>query len=218
MMGMVTAGSADKTTQVLQWLGWAHKDYFAARILLLEGHLVQHIVLSSTSIEKYLKTVSFISHLKFPRSCHDVLRLVAVLESKGIKLNLKADYLSLLKKSYELRYPDNLMPGYNICLSQAKLLTELDHSVFEIRKGFHLTKVTGEDIETRLSQLLKIQDRALMDCNSTFGDVKRDEIFTHKNKLYELRVLPDRTIMEAQYQSTEGKDDGVFDQVALKPG
>jgi HEPN domain-containing protein len=217
-MGTLTADSGQKATQVLQWLGWADKDYISARTLLLEGHLIQGMVLSNTAVEKYFKAVCFLAGLRFPKSCHDVPELHRIIRSQEIKPNLNTDYLSLLKKAYELRYPDNLSPGYNICLGQAKLLTELDHSVFEIRKGFDIRKANAESIETRLSHMLKTQDKALMDSNSAFGDAKRDDIFREKNGFYELRVLPGGIIMEAEYQSTEAKDDGVFDEVALKPG
>ncbi len=217
-MGTLTADSGQKAQRVLQWVNWADKDYISARSLLLADLLVQGTILSNTAVEKYLKAVCSLVALTFPKSCHDVPKLHRIIRSKEIKPNVNTDYLSLLKKAYELRYPDNLSPGYNICLAQAKLLTELDHSVCEIRKGFGFRKANGENIETRLSHLLKTQDKALMDSNSAFGDAKRDEIFKDKNRFYELRVLPDGTIMEAEYQSTEARDDGVFDEVALRPG
>jgi uncharacterized protein YxjI len=217
LMGIVSA-RPEETGKIVTMLGWADKDYLSARPLLLASLLVQGTVLSNTAIEKYLKTICLMAAATFPRACHDVPVLYGILMSRGIDLGLNPQYLELLRKAYELRYPDNLEAGYNICLSQAKLIAELDSTVFKIRKGFQFRRSDGKPVASYLDQLLEVRDKNLLDLNSSFGATARNDIFTQKNSCYELRVLENGSIIEAQYQTTGVKDDGVFDLVALRPG
>lgn len=215
-MTLIRANSESKAKQILQWVNWADKDYISARMLLLQGFLVQGATLSNTAIEKYLKAVCLVAGLPFPKT-HQVPKLDALIRSKGIKLKLNAEYLGLMSKAYELRYPDNLPTGYNICLSQAKLLAELDLSVFELRKGFGFGFSSGKAVKTRFDILLKHKDKTLVDSNCAFASAKRKTLFEEKTRHFELRVLPGGNIIEAEYQSAGVKDDGIFDVVALKP-
>jgi HEPN domain-containing protein len=216
-MRTIRAESEAKAKQILQWVDWADKDYISARMLLVEGLLVQGAVFSNTAIEKYLKAICLAAALPFPKT-HQVPDLDGLIRSRGINLKLNADYLRIMSKAYELRYPDSLPVGYNICLSQAKLLTELDCSVFEIRKGFGFRVGSGKGVRTRFDILLEAKDKTLTDSNCAFGSAKREEVFGEKNRHYELRVLQDGNIIEAEYGTEGTKDDGIFDVVALKPG
>jgi len=126
-----------KGSIVLKWIGWADNDYIAARLLLLNDRLVQGSALiqgsslSNTAIEKYLKAVFLHLDMKIPRGFkgHDVSNLYKEIKKKGITLDISEDYLSMLFKSYRLRYPD-LNPGDNFILCKTKLLIELDHTVY----------------------------------------------------------------------------------------
>jgi hypothetical protein len=216
-MGIVNA-SLGETGKIVRWLSWADKDYLSARPLLLASLLVQGAVLSNTAIEKYLKTICLMASATFPRACHDVPVLNGILISKGIDLGLNQQYLELLRKAYEVRYPDNLESGYSICLSQAKLVTELDSTVFKIRKGFEFRHSNGKRLTTYLDHLLESQNKLLLDFNSSFGVAARNDTFTEKNSCYELTVLENGAIIEAEYRTTGVKDDGAFDLVALRLG
>jgi hypothetical protein len=216
-MGILKAALSE-TARIVEWLTWADKDYVSARPLLLADLLIQGAVLSNTAIEKYFKTICFMGKVTFPKACHDIPKLYEILVSRRIDLGLNQEYLGLLSKVYELRYPDNLDSGYNISLSQAKLITELDSTVFKIRKGFGFKGASGEKVGTYFDHLLELQNKILLDCNCSFGVAAREDIFKEKNSCYELRVLDNGTIMEAEYRTTGVKDDGVFDVVGLKPG
>lgn len=216
-MGTLRTESSE-VVNVVQWLNWADKDYVSARALLLADFLVQGAVLSNTAIEKYLKTICFMANIGFPKACHDGPRLSVILSSQNVILKLSQEYMQLLKKVYELRYPDNLNCGFNVSLSQAKLITELDSSVFTIRKGFDLKRASGKPAPTYFDHLLESQDNTLLAFNSSFGGVKRSDIFREKNGCYELRVLDNRAIVEASYRTNDVQDDGVFDVVGLRPG
>ena len=196
---------------------WADRDYISARVLLLRGFLVQGAALSDTAVEKYLKTVCLVASVPFPMS-HNASRLAEIVRARGINLALNQAYLDLLTKAYRMRYPDDLEPGFNIVLSQPKLLTELDSSVHEVRKGFNFARTSGKPVETYLDALARTQDAALLQDNFAFANVPREEIFRAERACYELRVLPDGSFIDASYETTEIRDDRDLKQTGRRPG
>jgi HEPN domain-containing protein len=204
---------------VRRWLDWADNDYIAARRLLLSDLLVQGSGLSNTAIEKYLKTLFVALNLKFPRGYegHNICTLYEKLKAeKGLDLEINEEYLALLFKSYPLRYPDDLKTGFNIVLCRTKLLVELDHTVYEIRKGISFENA-GKTIDTSIETLQKRGDPALLDKNCYFGNYDRATIFKEISPCYELRVFKDDVLVET-FMSHEGiEDNGKFDVEALKP-
>jgi HEPN domain-containing protein len=75
--GSERVASATPAERILLWLGWADKDYVAARRLLLNAYLPQGAALGNTALEKYLKTLLMILGKKVPRS-HDVVALLRI--------------------------------------------------------------------------------------------------------------------------------------------
>ena len=55
MLTRTALGGQAETT--LRWIRWADADYLGARLLLLQGLLVQGAALANTALEKYLKAV-----------------------------------------------------------------------------------------------------------------------------------------------------------------
>lgn len=202
-----------------RWLSWADQDYIGARALLLKRLIVQGSGLSNTAIEKYLKTVLIMKGIPFPRGRdgHNVVLLNESLVGAGVDLKLNAQYLNILTKAYRLRYPDDLEPGFNIVLEQMKMLTELDTTVHRIRRGFGF-KQGDRTRQTKVDLLLEQKAPKLLERNSAFAECSRVELFSESSQVYELRILPDGTPLEATYETDQIKDDGRFDLEALKPG
>src|SRR4051794_26397796 len=73
-IGSESVASAAPAERILLWLGWADKDYVAARRLLLNAYLAQGAALGNTALEKYLKTLFMILGKKVPRS-HNIVAL-----------------------------------------------------------------------------------------------------------------------------------------------
>jgi hypothetical protein len=95
-------------------------------------------------------------------------------------------------------------------------LAELDHTVYEIRKGFNFEK-NGEKIVTRIENLMEEKNPILLNKNCYFGNFDRAELFKEQSYCYVLRVDPNMGILEAYYFTNEIKDDGKFDVEGLKP-
>lgn len=199
-----------------QWVRWADNDYVAARQLLLTDMLVQGCSLSNTCIEKYLKALFMISGLKVPRG-HNIFKLNNAIKENGLKLDINEEYLALLFRSYRLRYPDDLPSGFNVALNRTKLLVELDHTVYEIRKGFNF-EIGDKKITIGLELLQEKKDPVLLNKNCYFGNYERAALFGEESSCYELRVLGGEGILEAHYRTAQVDDDGKFDVEGLKPG
>ncbi|MFL6351792.1 MAG: HEPN domain-containing protein [Bryobacteraceae bacterium] len=124
--GSESVTSAAPAERILLWLGWADKDYAAARRLLLNAYLVQGAVLGNTALEKYLKTLFIMLGKKVPRS-HDVVALhESLLKHLPNLEEISVNFLKVLCKAYRLRYPDDLQIEFSLSLEQPKILTELD--------------------------------------------------------------------------------------------
>jgi hypothetical protein len=215
-MGHIS-GEGEQATKSIQWVGWADNEYIAARLLLLNNALVQGSGISNTTIEKYLKALFVLLGLKIPKGFkgHNICNLYDEIKKKGLELKISEEYLALLFKSYRLRYFDDLKPGFNIALDRTKLLVELDHTVYEIRKGFNFG-FGDKKLTTKLEQFQENKDPVLLNKNCYFGNYDRSALFGEECSCYELRVLEDG-IMEIYYLTKGIDDDGKFDTEGLKP-
>lgn len=202
----------------LQWVGWADNEYIAARQLLLSNFLIQGSGLSNTTIEKYLKALFALLGLKIPRGFkgHNIYDLYNKINAQGINLPINKKYLALLFKSYKLRYPDDLEPGYNIALNRTKLLIELDHTVYKIRKGFDFHN-SNKKVVTIMEGFNEENKSILLNKNCFFGSYNRQDLFKENCFCYELRVLNNGEILEASYCTTRINDDDKFEEEGLKP-
>ena len=203
----------EQAKKSIMWIRWADNDYIAARQLILADLLVQGSGLSNTSIEKYFKALIMLLGLKNPRG-HNICNLYNELKNKELKLKISEKYLELLFKSYSLRYPDDLLPGFNIVLEKAKLLCELDCTVYEIRKGFNFG-TTYEKGTATIESLQEKKNPVLLNKNCYFGNYDRAQLFREISSCYELRVL-EQGILEVFYFADHIEDNRKFDAEGLK--
>ncbi len=184
---------------IVDWLRWADEDYIAARQLLLSNLLKQGAGLSNTAIEKYFKTIFLIKKLPF-RKNHDIPDLFKQLKENGISLNLNPDYLALLFKLYKLRYPDDLNTGLSVGIDRTRLLTELDFSVFEVRKWFNSFS-PREPIGNTIEDLSARKDTRLLEKNCYFGSANREALFAEDSSRFAMRVLEPDDLTWAEYET-----------------
>jgi len=199
----------------LQWLRWADQDYLAARAILLNGFVLQGATIANTAIEKYLKTLLAVRKAKFGFT-HDIAALYLSLKASGTAPPLSMDFLSLLGKAYQLRYPDSVEPGFNLSLPLNKILVEVDFTVHALRSGLHFQSADGRPIYTTLDNLGQ-HESTLTDRNVAFGNYSRQKAFAAASPVYEMRVLPGGNIIEANYITSSVTDDAIFNGEALLP-
>lgn len=71
-------------------------------------------------------------------------------------------------------------------------------------------------MKTAFDVMLEKADPRLVDRNCAFSNYKRAELFNEAVPCYDIRVLPDGTIMQATY-TAYSKDNGDFEGEALAP-
>ena len=214
-VGGVAGKPAEK---VVTWLGWADKDYVASRRLLLKAYLPQGAALANTALEKYFKTLLLLAGEKVPK-VHDISALHEQLITVFPKLpEVNRTYLALLGKAYELRYPDALKPGFSVSLSQAKTLTELDRTVYQIRRGFKFNRSSGRAVELWMDARIAEGAPDLIEANCYFGNADRPKVFEQFPHYYEMRVVSEDDILEVYYEAVAAPDDGLFPLEGLIPG
>jgi HEPN domain-containing protein len=199
MMAVIEV-AGKKSTYTLRWLAWADEDYIAARTLLLDGLVVQGAALANTAVEKYLKGVCELRNISFRGAGHDVSKLNGLLHRNGVTLGLNLDFLEFLNKAYQLRYPDDLVPGFNMALNSAATLVETDLTVKRIRKGFTF-KQDGEPVQTRFDILLREGAAPLVAKNCAIDCAARENLFSGPSWSYEIRVLQNDVVLQARYQT-----------------
>jgi HEPN domain-containing protein len=206
----------EQAKKTMQWVAWADNEYITARQLLLtDTALVQGCILSDTAIEKYLKALLVLLGLKNPK-LHKVDKLYEKIKNNGLNLNINEEYLTLLAKSYQLRYFDDLPLGFNISVTRTKMLVELDHTVFEIRNKFNFKICSKKTANMRFDRLLEGNDSVLLSKNCYYGNYDRSTLFKEQSYCYELRVL-EQGILEIHYLADGINDDGKYDVEGLKP-
>jgi len=207
--------SGKQAEEMLMWIRWANTDYLVARMMLLQGFLVQGSILATTTIEKYLKAVYCYSNMKVPKS-HDVAGLYAQLTHKNpSNLDVNPSFLRLLRKAYKLRYPDELNDGFNIALNQAKLLAQLDRSVFELTKRFDIRK-NDQPVLMVLDEAKLAHDQRILVRNVAVDPSQIPALFSQPSQSCDLRNHRG-AIFEVFYQTLSVADDLIFELDGFVP-
>jgi len=174
--------------ETLLWLRWADTDYRSARLLLLQGLLVQGAAFSNTAIEKYLKSLFAHRMVPIPHS-HQVARLYERIKNEtGSDLGVNESYLRLLEKAYKLRYPDDAADGFNIALNQARLLAELDRTVKKVIERFQIVRRDrNENILLILERAKEDKDAAILSKNVALDPSLVSGLFSSPSHSYDFR-------------------------------
>jgi HEPN domain-containing protein len=200
--------SGEPIVRTFHWMRWADSDYLAARSLLLEGMVVQGSILANTAVEKYLKALHAHLEIPIPRS-HAVQALYRELvAARKSSLALNDPFLGALQKAYGLRYPDDLLDGFNIALNQMKVLAELDRTVSAVTKCFSFSEGTTDLVLTRAA---KAGDQRYLARNVVLNPEQAPNFFASNSRSFEFRNHRP-LVIEVEYLSPGVADDGLFDQ------
>jgi HEPN domain-containing protein len=199
--------SGQSVKETLLWLKWADTDYRSARLLLLEGLLVQGAAFSNTAVEKYLKSLFAHRGRPIPHS-HNVARLYKLVKDEtGSNLDVNESYLRLLEKAYKLRYPDDATDGFNIALNQVRLLVELDRTVKKIIERFQIVRTDrNEKIILILERAMQNKDASILTSNVSLDPPLGFRLFSSPSHSYDFRRHRGQTY-ETHYV-TEAVSDG----------
>jgi hypothetical protein len=203
----------NEIVKVFHFIKWGRADYIAARTLLLSGLLVQGAGLANTAIEKFLKAQCVQMGVASGKT-HDVGTLYTLVRSQAAAFALNEGFLRAINKAYQFRYPDDLEIGFNISLNQAKLLAELDRSIFEIANRFQFR---DNDRVLLIDQSALKKEPRYEERNIVANPAEKNLLFDQPSQSYDFRnMVP--IFFEANYLSPSVPDDGYFDMEGLTIG
>lgn len=147
----------DRTNLVLGLLRTAYNDYIAARVLLNRNYTLQGVILASTAVEKYLKTVIAMHSGKVSYVHMDQFEVLKAefMETEYGVLFEKVDpiFLDILVKGYRYRYYNNIKEPSTLGFFKNQFLGELDGMIELFERLFILKKVKDGKEEAILSPL-----------------------------------------------------------------
>jgi len=203
--------------KILSFLSLAYKDYLASRVLFNKELLLEACILANTSIEKYFKAI--IAFQGKSAWGHDISKLLNALKNFDPKLYeiINKEFIEFLCKAYKLRYFDDLPEGYNLAISQYKILAELDYTVSILSKKLKFKK-NDKDVELSYDLDLRNNNQNLWENNYILNKTNKSKFIEREQAVYEVRILKLTNVLEVVYRSRSSKNDGLFLKEALKPG
>jgi len=186
----------------LGFLGLAHGDYIAARLLLLNELLPQGAQQAVTAVEKMFKALILVKGNR----CHGHLEknLTNNVKNKypALYSDLNEDFIRFLRKAYKLRYHDDKKNRFSLVINQYRTLIELDTLVHSVDSGFKI-KRDGQLQKTPYQQALENREPLLLKENHVVMGASLEEYCKRSNRVYEIAIEPDSNGLAAWY-TTEG--------------
>ncbi len=192
------------------FLGLAHQDYLAARLLLREGLLSSGVVLAATAVEKHLKAILALKKFH-PKKQHLDGAVLNLVESyyPDLHSELDMDFIKYLKRAFKLRYATAESPGFGIVINQYRSLVALDTMLAAIDRGFNITK-NGKTTDTPLRASVKNNDERVLVDNIIFGNTSIDQLLLRSNKVHEMKVSNNLQTLFVQYETDGVQIEGSF--------
>jgi len=171
----------------------AFGDYRAGRHLFLNGFYTHALILSSTAVEKYLK--SMLAFLGLRKRVHldkmdELRKLFAATDYHFIPDKLDEGFLSVLGKSYKYRYYDDVETPESIGFILNQFLGELDYTVAYMESAFILTNDKGERVESAYQKAIKNEDPAIVTNNYILQKIPKKEFMNRVSDAYAVYIDP----------------------------
>lgn len=211
----------------------AVQDYLAARVLFLNGRLLQASILSSQSIEKFLKMILEMKRLPI-NSTHNIFSLFSYLKKNSssqkedvLFSKFNSEFLMVLSKLYSFRYLGDCKPGDNYVILKNKFLSEVDR-LFHILYPF-ITLITindpqemkkyqnerGEFFDIDSLSLTPIKNGMISQNNFIYLNKSRGEFLNQEEEVTEFRITKGFKHIELTYTIDKSFDDEKYNYVGL---
>ncbi|MAK67843.1 MULTISPECIES: hypothetical protein [unclassified Methylophaga] len=211
------------TKDALNYQALAFRDYLAARHLLIDDFLLQGIVLSSISVEKYLKLLLAAKGVRTGKHI-DRLSVFKRLFEMHLPTFFDAfdeEYLWLLSRVYDLRYYDHIRGEKTVGFYKWQVLSELDYMVNFIESSINIKNGINE-IKTQYSEYVENSNIKLFRENYIFNKINKKDFMERKGLSCTL-LFDDRIINKfganeliVEMQNTPVKYDGVISLIRAK--
>ncbi|MBL1457346.1 MAG: hypothetical protein COA34_005690 [Methylophaga sp.] len=170
------------TKDALNYKVLAFRDYLAARHLLIDDFLLQGILLSSFSIEKYLKAILAVRGIPAGKKHIDkvnVFKRLFEINSLNFFDYFDERYLWLLSRVYELRYYDHIKGEKSVGFYKWQVLAELDFMVNLIESSISI-KNGIKDIKTMYFEHVDTSNTNLVRENYIYNNIEKKDFMERK--------------------------------------
>ena len=202
--------SAEEGQLVIYYFISAYSDYLGARTLLSKGLLSQGVILANTSIEKYFKGI--LTSVNVPVSKrHDISikKYDNTIKNRFRRLHntINWEFVKFISMTYEMRYLDDLKPGYGIAIARLKTLAELDSLVCEIEKSF---QIGASDKPNRYKSDVDKLNPILYDLNHHLLKQDKTLYIEQLDQVHQFGIMSPKLPVQIEYIAEDIKNDGKF--------
>ncbi|TFE30825.1 HEPN domain-containing protein [Cohnella luojiensis] len=204
----------EKFKMISGFINTAYRDYLAARILFNAGQLYRAIIISNTSIEKYLKAYLWATGKQ--SKIHVVEKLFAEACKLYPELNaINAEFIKKISESYSLRYFDNEVftkenAKFRITVEQYKSLAELDFTV-DLLQNLLVVEFQGRRLQGMYHADRESKNQHLFLNNFVLSGIDKKALVESEQMIYRVRVntIGGMNGLEEQiFRTKDVKDDG----------
>lgn len=168
-----------------------YRDYIASRYLLNNDFFMAGVTLASSALEKYLKGILIIHHLKRKVHLDNLKEIKKALDRVNINIfeELDETFLNILSDAYKLRYYDNLKNALSFGFFANQLLAELDFTINLIDSRLRITNdQTGEIVLTPYRKAVNNNDVKIYLNNYLLNNISKKEFMERSSKVYALHI------------------------------
>lgn len=188
-----------RTQRVINFISDGYSDYVTARVLFLSDLPVQGAILASTAIEKCFKALMAVhgneSHGHLKRAHWNAIAKM----SPEYYAALDPKFLTLNQRCYQLRYSEDLSPGFNAVIATREYLAELDFTILSILQRFVIRENDKKIITDYDSALERHDERLWQENHVLLKEDKAAFIAREQQYVYEIRCVENRARLEAVY-------------------
>jgi HEPN domain-containing protein len=214
MLSKVIELNDEQFRMVSGFINTAYRDYLAARILFNAGQLYRAIIVSNTSIEKYLKAYLWAAGKK--SRGHNVEKLY----NEAMKLyqelrSINGDFIKQISESYALRYFDNEVftretAKFRITVGQYKALAELDFTA-DLLQNLLSVEFNGNKLQGMYHDDRENRSEHLFLNNFVLTGLRKTDLVEREQMIYRIRVNTIggmKGLEEQIFMTQDVRDDG----------
>lgn len=207
----------ERVQRIIDFLALGFNDYVGARTLLRASLPIQGATLASTAVEKYAKALMAVrgnsarGHLK--QAHFNALQS----DWPALWATLNPSFLLFLQRCYQLRYTEDLQPGFNLVAYSREVLAEIDHTVARFQEQLRFTRPPDQVVATSFDNAVQRRMPKLFDDNHVLLKQDRATFLGAPDSASAIRHRGAEGILEVDFTVPHSPTDGDFEREALIP-
>jgi hypothetical protein len=190
----------------------AFLDYIAARKLFLEDYCFQGLVLASTAVEKYLKSILILKGLQNHSHLDKLGKFYKQFDKINYPIEPKLDsrFMDLLSKAYKLRYFDKIKDADNFGFFINQVLCELDYTVNLLDGITQKRTLANEVIESQYVSSFKDQSHPIHINNYLSLGISKKEFMERPSRGFGIKITSGGQILFVGFKEVISEYNGLI--------